>query len=88
MPRTRIGQAGQESSKRLKTLISLLLPDYCFMHVRREGNQVAHSLAQLAKRSKQCKVIRFNTTPLLVRRIVELEAKDIVMPSPACNFVS
>jgi hypothetical protein len=48
---------------------------------------VAHSLAQLAKRSKQCKVMRFST-PVVVRRIVELEAQDIVMPPPACNAVS
>jgi hypothetical protein len=48
---------------------------------------VTHDLAQLAKRSKQCKVMRFST-PVVVRRIVELEAKDSVTPSSTCNSVT
>jgi hypothetical protein len=72
--------------KEIKEL-NQLLPDCCFNHVRSEGNQVKHNLAQLAKRSKQCKVMRFST-PLDVRKTVELDAKDIVVPIPGCNSVS
>jgi hypothetical protein len=50
-----------------------LLPAYNFRHIRREANQVAHSLAQLAIRQQQCVVMRLNA-PTCDQALVESEA--------------
>jgi hypothetical protein len=43
--------------------LSRLLPECKFAHTGRDANQVTHGLAQLAKRKRQCKVMRLNVTP-------------------------
>jgi hypothetical protein len=43
--------------------VAQLLPECRFVHVRREANQVAHELAQLAMRKRQAVVMRFNVPP-------------------------
>jgi hypothetical protein len=43
--------------------LSRLLPDCKFNHMKRECNQAAHALGQLAMRWKQWKVVRFRFPP-------------------------
>jgi hypothetical protein len=55
---------------------SELLPECRFAHTRREGNRVAHQLAQMAMRSCECGVMRFDMPPD-VREVVQADAARI-----------
>jgi hypothetical protein len=65
---------------------SQLLPEWRFVHVKREANQVAHGLAKLATTQQQCMVMRLSVSP----GIQALVDRDVLMPQNAvssCNSV-
>jgi ribonuclease HI len=63
-----------------------LFPDYSFAHVRREGNQVAHGVAKLALRKKQCIVKRFSI-PQEVVKLVNDDLNASKRSNVSCNHV-
>jgi hypothetical protein len=67
--------------------LSQLFPNCSFIHVRRSGNQVAHTLAQLAMRRKQCSVLRASI-PQEIAKLVKNDLDTRVMSDPHCNSVT
>jgi hypothetical protein len=67
--------------KELKAVCSLL-PSSSFVLVKREGNSVAHTLAQHALRYKEFAVQRFEC-PEWMKNLVESEAQNICATEPS-----
>jgi hypothetical protein len=64
---------------------SQLLPEWIVKHTKRDANQVAHELAKLASRWKQCKVMHFRVPPnvhALVDKEVPLSLNDVTPCNP------
>jgi hypothetical protein len=77
----RSGQAGNLAE--IKGVQSLLV-DCKYMHVHRGGNEVAHTLAQHARRCHENAVVRLEA-PECVRELIRREAAGRVTPAYACN---
>jgi hypothetical protein len=64
--------------------VQSLLVDCKYMHVHRGGNEVAHTLAQHARRCHENAVVRLEA-PECVRELIRREAAGRVTPAYACN---
>jgi ribonuclease HI len=68
-----------------KCVVAQLLPEYRFVHVRREANQAAHELAQLAMRRRQAVVMPLKVPPD-IQPFVDIETPTGgVVSAPDCN---
>jgi hypothetical protein len=61
--------------------LSQLFPKWGFIHMQRDGNQVAHTLAQLAMKRKLCKVMR-SSIPQEIAKFVKNDLNTRVMSDP------
>ena len=58
--------------------LALNLPDRRFKHVNRDGNRIAHELAQLAKRGVEAAVLRLESLPCIAE-LLAWDCKDIII---------
>jgi hypothetical protein len=61
-----------------------LLPDCKIEHTRREANQVAHALAQLARSKRQCMLMHLDVPPE-IRATAQKDRQGISVTSLNCN---
>jgi hypothetical protein len=84
-----VNTAGSSSARRPGLIleikdISRLLPDCKVAHVRRDANQVAHGLAQLAKKKRQCMVMHGNV-PQEIQAMVANDRQGTNARDTICN---
>lgn len=63
-----------------------LLPECVFLHVNRDGNQVAHQLARRALRTQEW-IVRRHSFPDYVKALIEAEAVAQTIPSSCSSSI-